>query len=221
MLPLQTKLLTSIETMNKKAPSTLQLKIQLRNITKPPVWRRVLIPSDITFHELHYIIQAAFGWYNEHLYKFQHRPYDHDWEVEVSEEGVSYNGVMGMFGFGPVHDDARTTKVWPFLKLKHLDKFVYIYDFGDEWVHDITVEKVSSDNAIMFPRCIDGKGACPPEDCGGPWGYQEMKDNGEAVNPKYFNLGNADARVRQYRSMMPDGEAKWLREYNGADEADD
>ena len=59
--------------MSKITSSTIQLKIQLRNVTKPPVWRRVLIPSDITFLELHYIIQAAFGWYNEHLFKFQQK----------------------------------------------------------------------------------------------------------------------------------------------------
>ena len=206
----------------------LQLKIQLRNVTKPSVWRRVQIPSDITFLELHYVIQAAFGWYNEHLFKFQHRPYDREWTVEVPEDdgmnqssGKNFWGMAGMFDFGSEQKDARFTKVWPFLKSKHLDKFVYIYDFGDNWIHDITIEDPASGQTFQFPRCIDGKGACPPEDCGGPWDYQEMKDNGEAVNPKYFNLGNADARVRQYRSMMPDGEAKWLRKYNGSDEADD
>ena len=210
--------------MSKNTPSMLQLKIQLRNITKPPVWRRVLIPSDITFHELHYIIQAAFGWYNEHLYKFQHRPYDRDWTVEVPEEGEDFPGMMGMFGFGPEQKDARETKVGPFLRSRFLDKFVYIYDFGDDWVHDITIEEVSSNQNLLFPRCIDGKGACPPEDCGGPWGYQAMKDDGEADDPKYFDLEEADSDVRHYRSLMESGEDMWGRKYNGPadpDEADD
>ena len=217
--------------MSKNTKSTLQLKIQLRNITKPPVWRRILIPSDITFLELHYIIQAAFGWYNEHLFKFQHRPYDREWTVEIPEDngehqssGEDFLGMMGMFGFGPEQKDARTTKVWSFLKPKHLDKFVYIYDFGDDWVHDITIEEVSTNEASLLPSCIDGKGACPPEDCGGPWGYQEMKESGEADAPKYFDLEEADAGVRHYRSLMQSGEEMWGRKYDGPndpDEADD
>ena len=67
--------------MSKNNPTMLQLKIQLRNVTKPPVWRRLQIPSDITFLELHYVIQAAFGWHNEHLFKFQHRSYDREWKI--------------------------------------------------------------------------------------------------------------------------------------------
>ena len=211
--------------MSQKNPSTMQLKIQLRNVTKPPVWRRVLIPSDITFLELHYVIQAAFGWYNEHLFKFQHRPYDREWTVEVPEKGEDFGvGLMGMFGFGPEQKDARSTKVGPFLRSKLLQKFVYIYDFGDDWVHDITIEEVATGKALLFPRCIDGKGACPPEDCGGPWGYQEMKDSGEAGDPKHFNLGGSDADVRNYRSLMQSGEELWDREYKGPgdpEEADD
>ena len=201
--------------MSKTSPSMLQLKVQLRNITKPPVWRRLLIPADITFHELHYIIQAAFDWYNEHLYKFQHKPYDCEWTVEVPEEGEGFDVMMGIFGFGPEQNDARTTKVWPFLEKKFLNKFVYIYDFGDDWVHDITIEQVSSNQVLLFPRCIDGKGACPPEDCGGPWGYQEMKNTGEVDDPKYFDLDEADAGVRHYRSLMESGEEMWGRKYEG------
>ena len=211
--------------MSQNTSLTMQLKIQLRNVTKPPVWRRVLIPSDITFLELHYVIQAAFGWYNEHLFKFQHRPYDREWTVEVPEKGEDFSGgFMGMFGFGPERKDARSTKVVPFLKSKHLEKFVYIYDLGDDWVHDITIEEVSKGQSLQFPRCIDGKGACPPEDCGGPWGYQEMKESGEADDPKYFDLEESDADVRHYRSLMQIGEDMWDREYKGPgdpDEADD
>ena len=208
--------------MSKSTTSMLQLKIQLRNVTKPPVWRRVQIPSDITFLELHYVIQAAFGWYNEHLFKFQHRPYDREWTVEIPEDdGVdmssagSFWGVAGMFGLGPEQKDARSTKVWPFLKSKHLDKFVYIYDFGDDWVHDITIEDTISGQTLLYPRCIGGKGACPPEDCGGPWGYQELKDSGEADDPKYFDLEETDSDVRHYRSMMQSGEDMWGRKYDG------
>ena len=208
--------------MSQNTSSTMQLKIQLRNVTKPPVWRRVLIPSDITFLELHYIIQAAFGWYNEHLFKFQRRPYDREWSVEVPEKGEDFSGgLMGIFGFGPEQKDARTTKVGPFLNSKHLEKFVYIYDFGDDWIHDITIEEISTGKALLFPRCTNGKGACPPEDCGGPWAYQEMKEFGDADDPKYFDLKESDADVRRYRSLMQSREEMWDWEYKGSGDLDE
>ncbi len=57
-----------------------------------------------------------------------------------------------------------------------LEKFVYVYDFGDSWVHDITVENIDQDDELDYPICLAGKGACPLEDCGGPWGYEELKE---------------------------------------------
>ena len=74
------------------------------------------------------------------------------------------------------HDDARKTVVSTFLKMRSLEKFVYVYDFGDDWIHDITLEKIDEGAVLEHPVCLTGKGACPPEDCGGIYGYEEMKE---------------------------------------------
>ena len=145
----------------------LQIKITLRG-TKPPIWRRVLIEDDISFMDLHYIIQAAMGWYNAHLFEFDMR-------------GLS----IGMpfedgFGDGP-EQDANEVKVSTYLNKKG-DKMPYVYDFGDSWDHLITVEKVEPlQKEDKLPICIKGKGNCPPEDCGGIWGYYSML---EAIKDK-------------------------------------
>lgn len=147
---------------------TLTFKIQIRNIMRPPVWRRIQIPDNFTFHDLHLTIQKAFGWENEHLYQFQKQPYDRGWTVCESDREAD-------FGFDFDSIDARETLVAGFLNEKKIKKMVYIYDFGDDWIHDMTLEKTDADKTLDHPVCTDGKGACPPEDCGGPWGYEEMK----------------------------------------------
>ena len=145
----------------------IQLKIQIRGIKKPPVWRRIEIPGNFSFHDLHNTIQAAFGWWNEHLYQFQRHPFDGGWTVKEPDEEND--------PWGEEPEDSRETNVLDFIQHMGLEKFVYVYDFGDSWVHDITVENVDQDDELDYPICLAGKGACPPEDCGGPWGYEELK----------------------------------------------
>lgn len=188
-----------------------QLKIQIRGITKPPVWRRVIIPAEYTFHQLHCVIQEAFGWEYEHLYQFQEKPYDRGWQIKEKIEDID-----SMFDFMSADVlDSEQTKVGEFLRDKGLKKFVYIYDFGDDWFHDITIEDITEETAI-YPRCINGKGACPPEDCGGVMGYEEMKyilkeephsedaenyhdwlglDENEEFNPKAFDLNEINENL--------------------------
>ena len=146
---------------------TLTFKIQLRDITKPPVWRRLEIPGNFTFDDLHNTIQSAFGWWNSHLYQFEKSPFCHGWKVKEPSE---YDDQMG-----DDVEDAATTVVADFIKRKRLNKFVYVYDFGDSWVHDITLEKKDDETSRSYPVCLAGKGACPHEDCGGVWGWEEIK----------------------------------------------
>jgi hypothetical protein len=140
-----------------------QLKIQLKNITKPPVWREIIIPEKYTFHQLHKLIQLVFGWEDSHLYQF-------------SLKGYGSNPTIAI----PLKDDweqpdmnALKTILNNVLTAEK-QTFTYIYDFGDDWVHQITVEKILTDE-IKKPVCLAGKGACPPEDCGGTWGYENLK----------------------------------------------
>ena len=140
-----------------------QFKIQLSNVTKPPVWRRIIVDERLTFKELHKVIQLVFDWDNCHLYQF-------------SPSGYGSNPVIAL----PSKDDweqpemnAMKTKL-NMIFTREKQSFNYIYDFGDDWSHKIVLEKLVSE-PIESPVCLDGKGACPPEDCGGVWGYENLK----------------------------------------------
>ena len=171
----QTAAITPVGRKGLKA--TYQFKVKLRGATKPPVWRRVLVPADFTFSGLHAVIQEAFGWWNEHLYCFGNTPYRRQLTIaepnEDDWEEPDYNAreftVGEFFGEGT-----------------GAQNLCYVYDFGDDWIHDITLEQVI-DRESSHATCTAGKGACPEEDCGGVWGYEEMKENGE-FDPHDFDL---------------------------------
>ena len=181
----------------KKGPKfTYQFKIKLRGITKPPVWRRVLVPANFTFSGFHAVIQEAFGWWNEHLYCFGDKPYSQSLYIAEKDEEDWYR---------PDYDARKFTLGELFGDGGIIKKFCYVYDFGDDWIHDITLEKVFeeySDHAT----CIKGKGACPEEDCGGPWGYEDMKESEEVDDPKDFDLEAAKASVEK---VEPEGYEPW------------
>ena len=176
----------------------LQLKIQIRDIKKPPVWRRIEIPRNFSFHDLHNTIQAAFGWWDEHLYQFQRHPFDGGWTVKEPDEKND------MWGEQP--EDSRETNVQDFIQDLGLEKFVYVYDFGDILVHDITVENIDPDNEIDYPICLAGKGACPPEDCGGAWGYEELKKEMDEDEINEFDLEEVNEELE---SITAGEESLW------------
>jgi hypothetical protein len=135
-----------------------QLKVSLRG-AKPPIWRRLLVPGDINLARLHAILLAAFGWDGGHLHVFE-TPYG-DFGRADRELGHRAEGSVTLKQVAP---DVN-------------DKIRYTYDFGDDWVHDIVVEKVlDADPTTTYPRCTGGKRAAPPDDCGGIWGYEELVD---------------------------------------------
>jgi Plasmid pRiA4b ORF-3-like protein len=150
--------------------SVFQLKFTLRDIA-PPIWRRVLV-RDGTLGDLHCVIQVAMGWMGGHLHAFdvggeQYGEPDIEMDTE-DEEGIRLSEV-----------------------LRGRKKFTYMYDFGDSWDHIIELEKkVTAESDMTYPRCIAGKRACPPEDCGGPWGY-----------PDFLNI-LADPRHKEHESMV-------------------
>ncbi|HEX5366115.1 MAG TPA: plasmid pRiA4b ORF-3 family protein [Acidimicrobiales bacterium] len=136
-----------------------QLKVTLLD-TKPPIWRRVLVDGGSTLDHVHEVIQAAFGWWNYHL---------HEFEVGRSRYGVPDPDE----DWGEPPRDERRTRLDAIAS--EGASFRYTYDFGDGWDHKVTVEKVlPTDSAPTAPACIDGRRACPPEDCGGTWGYREL-----------------------------------------------
>jgi Plasmid pRiA4b ORF-3-like protein len=157
----------------------LQLKITLKGISKPPVWRRVQVRADTTFATLHQIIQAAFGWTDTHLHSFEY-------------EGERI-GIPNPEWDDDCADEAETTLDEVLLAPK--DRVRYTYDFGDNWEHDIVLEKVLEPDGDGRPTLLTGKGASPPEDCGGPWGYAELKDAG-GFDPASFDLETAQHCLR-------------------------
>lgn len=143
-----------------------QFKIQIKGITKPPVWRRVLVPDTFTFLRFHEVIQYAFGWGDYHLFAFTDRMYDCN--VRISEKS-EYDE------FYPVRTrNAANLRLKAYFEGDTSKKLLYEYDFGDSWYHTITLEAVL-DEKITKARCVAGKGTCPPEDCGGVGGYEYLK----------------------------------------------
>jgi Plasmid pRiA4b ORF-3-like protein len=141
-----------------KAPGVVyQLKITLKDI-RPPVWRRVQL-KDCTLARLNDVIQASVGWDGYHLHAF-----------DIGGEEYGEPDPDGMLEY---HNEAKT-KLSQIVAAGH-KKFTYTYDFGDSWDHVIEVEKtLPAEAGVRYPRCVAGKRACPPEDCGGPWGYAEL-----------------------------------------------
>ncbi|MER7457001.1 plasmid pRiA4b ORF-3 family protein [Micromonospora sp. NPDC126480] len=134
-----------------------QLRISLTGV-RPPVWRRVLVPGGFTLDRVHRVVQHAMGWRDCHLHSFdidgrQYAEPDPDGELSVHDElDVRLDAVVGKGS-----------------------RFHYTYDFGDWWEHDLLVEDVfTADPDERYPACLDGGRACPPEDVGGPTGYQAL-----------------------------------------------
>ena len=141
-------------------PDILQLKITLLG-TQPPIWRRLLVPSSMTLAALHQTIQLSFGWTESHLHEF-------------TIAGISYGNPEMLDGGIEDEDAARLSSV---LHRKGM-KGRYVYDFGDDWTHEILLEKKLEEDttvsAVELPVCIDGKLLCPPEDCGGVGGFYDL-----------------------------------------------
>lgn len=138
--------------------------IQLSNISKPTVWRRITVPANFTFAQFHHVIQVAFGWMNCHLYSFSEKRFNSAMDIQVP---FDTDDELGQEVVSP--EKIRLKNIFPEHK-----SYLYIYDFGDDWKHRIKLEKVTDENA-KNAEIIAGKGKCPPEDCGGPWGYERLK----------------------------------------------
>jgi hypothetical protein len=138
-----------------------QLKVTLQDIS-PPVWRRILLKSNTSLYDLHKILQTTMGWFNTHLHQFVHRKkfysnpaMEEEW---IDDRQTDYTGVT----------------IADLLK-KEKQSISYEYDFGDGWQHTIHLEKIIPGvKGTKYPVCIAGKRNCPPEDCGGPFGYQDL-----------------------------------------------
>lgn len=177
-----------------------RLRVSLRGV-RPAVWRTVLVAGDATFGRLHTVLQGAMGWEHYHLWRFgsvfqvdgRHLA-DDWWERHVDDEGreASVEGItLDTIGF------------------ETGDRFGYLYDLGDCWVHDVRVEaRPKRRRGLRHPRVLDGRGACPPEDCGGPEVYPALVKLARGKGPvkgelRGWGIGRMRAREELGRGFDP------------------
>ena len=176
-----------------------QIKVTLKG-SKPPIWRRMQVTSETTLAQLHRILQRVMGWEGYHLYQF----------------------VVGGMAYGDPSmleemegEDARKVTLATLVRGEK-SKFLYEYDFGDSWDHELLIEKVLPCEAgKRYPVCLTGKRACPPEDCGGIWGYTSFLDAiqhpqhpeheemlewvGGAFDPEAFDLDEVNREIQNLK----------------------
>lgn len=188
----------------KKPIPIYQLKIALLDI-KPTIFRILQIKGNASLGKLHHYIQGVMGWQDYHLHKF-------------IVNGQSYLSSEQMYEDIEDDPDTHDEKTYRLNKLEQGNKFIYVYDFGDCWEHEITVEKIfSPEDGVYYPVCTYGERACPPEDCGGSIGYEDLL---EVLNdptheeyehysewagdfdPKRFNLDEVNDRLSRIKSNL-------------------
>jgi hypothetical protein len=172
----------------------LQVRITLTDVDDPPVWRQVLIPAAYPLSRVHWVVQTAMGWENSHLHAFR---------IGKASYGPDPDGELGY---------ADETKACLADVARVRTRISYEYDFGDGWEHELVVEaRTVAEAGRVYPACIAGEGACPPEDCGGVYGFAELKEvmagppSGERdemlewmeedYDPARFDLAAANAAV--------------------------
>jgi hypothetical protein len=198
----------------------LQFKITLEDV-EPAIWRRIQMPANATFWDLHVAIQDAMGWEDAHMHTF---------ECVHPEKGpVQISSV-------PIDDSIERRQEQSDWEVRLVDYFTldrpdarYIYDFGDNWVHHVRLEDIQPrDDETEYPTCLDGRRACPPEDCGGPFGYHgllEALDDaggdeyqywsdwiGEGFDPEHFSAAQI---------VFDDPEERWEDIFGNDDDRDD
>jgi tetratricopeptide (TPR) repeat protein len=183
----------------RPAGAVYQLKVTLK-WTSPPIWRRLVVRADTRLSKLHDILQVAMGWHYCHLHQFT-----------VGRREI---GVPDLDDWADVEDERRVRLAD--VASREKARFRYQYDFGDDWEHDIVVEKIlPADPRGHYPVCVAGRRACPPEDVGGAWGYadflealqdpkhREHKERlewvGGTFDPESFNLDSVNAALRGLR----------------------
>lgn len=184
-----------------------QFKVTLKGIS-PPIWRRFQIHSDATFEHLHIAIQVVMGWEHAHLHEF-----NLDGLTVTDSQTLAWGSVDGL--------DTGHTLIKQHLN-REKQKCHYIYDFGDYWQHTLLLEKIlPEDLNTTYPICLKGKRACPPEDCGGTWGYMRLlevlQDKNDPEHEEYLEWygGEIDADTfdlnqinQQFRNVFRYAETK-------------
>jgi hypothetical protein len=188
-------------------PGIFQIKVALVG-SDPEIWRRLLVPASITLAALHNVLQIAMGWDSSHLHEFR--------------KGKQYYGMPNpdeVFFNVPRTIDDRKVRLDEVL-LRVGSNFVYTYDMGDSWEHAIVLEKrLPADPSVKCPACLGGERACPPEDCGGVYGFYDLLEAsrvpkhsrheellewvGEEWDPDAFSPDDVNQRLHARRRRRP------------------
>jgi Plasmid pRiA4b ORF-3-like protein len=178
----------------KNTEALYQIKVTLEG-SKPPIWRRFTVKNTITLKKLHKILQIVMGWENCHLYKFEQVKRQHAiiYKLPDPEDAPLFSG----FGDLPPDQDVTKTRLFQALA-EEKQKLSYFYDMGDYWEHTLVLEKILPMDAhtSTHPVCLKGVGACPPEDFGGIWCYQEFREALE--DPKHPAYQEAKERLEEW-----------------------
>lgn len=177
-------------------PQILQCRVWLVD-SEPSIWRRFEVSDQISLDDLHEILQIVMGWENGHLHAFAIGRDRYAAPFPMPLEGTLDSTSVSLASF----------------RFKSGDKFSYTYDFGDGWLHQVRVDEVRpQSNEVKLPRCLEGDRACPPEDCGGVWGYEallerlsdpedpdfeELLDWVGDFDPSHFSVEAVNAQLRQ------------------------
>ncbi len=190
----------SEQQLPKDTNVVFQLKVTLMGIV-PLIWRRVQT-QDSTLADLHDLLQITMGWEFEHLYRFiiggvDYADLDRGWDEDAQDAcDTNLSAIL------PAHN--------------RRPRFHYLYDFGDQWMHQLVVEeRFPPEQGVKYPICVAGQRACPPEDCGGPWGYPDFVETisnadhrrheetlewvGGEFDPEQFDLESVNKELRRMR----------------------
>jgi len=149
-----------------KTNSVFQFKIILQDVDKP-IWRQIQVDDQYTFWDLHVAIQDVMGWTDSHLHKFT--------VINPTTLEQEHIGIPDDEGFDTHPMLAGwDVKIKNYILTKGNQKFLYLYDFGDSWEHVIEFEGEFEKQAGLYPKCLAGERACPPEDVGGIPGFENF-----------------------------------------------
>ncbi len=181
----------------QKPDQIYQIKVTLAD-SQPPIWRRIQVKSDITLAKLHRVLQMVMGWTDMHLHQFA---------ILEKRYGVPDEEDVGL----TETKDERKYKLHDLVRGED-SRFSYDYDFGDNWEHELLIEKVlPEEKGVRYPLCLDGARACPPEDVGGVWDYQSVLEaladpqhedhdelldwSGGHFNPEAFDVDDVNGQL--------------------------
>lgn len=195
-------------------PRAFRVRIELQNLL-PPIWREILVPSSYSFWDLHVAIQDSMGWFDHHLHAFRLADAVTGQRVEI---GIPLDEETSI--------GAPTLTSWEIPISAYLNKpgqkVEYEYDFGDGWQHQVLLAAiVPYERGMSYPVCIGGERACPPEDCGGPWGYQVLLEatrdpsHEEHLRTREWLGDEFDSECFDPRSVkFDDPKKRWKRAFN-------